>query len=332
MIVEWLCVDVDALEAALRRGERRALARAITLVESTREDDAALGQRLLERVLPSTGKAVRVGISGTPGVGKSSFIEALGLSLVETGQSLAVLAVDPSSPVSGGSILGDKTRMEALSVHPRAFIRPTPSRGQLGGVARHTREALLLCEAAGFDTIFVKTVGVGQSETTVASLVDTFLLLLLPGGGDELQGVKRGVLELTDVLVVHKADGDLELQARHTRDEYARGADLFTRTLAGWSVPVLLASARTGAGLADVWEAVQRHRALLTSSGTLTTKRAAQAEQWLWAIVEGELLRAFHDDPGVGARRGDVVEAVRAGLRAPTRGAWELLELARKKA
>jgi LAO/AO transport system kinase len=323
---------LEALVAGVQRGDRRALARAITLVESTRDDDAADGQALLERLLPRTGRAVRVGISGTPGVGKSSFIEALGLSLVEQGRTLAVLAVDPSSPVSGGSILGDKTRMMELARHPSAFIRPSPSRGQLGGIARRTREALLLCEAAGFDTVLVETVGVGQSETAVASIVDTFLLLLHPGGGDELQGVKRGVLELTDVLVVHKADGDLELTAHATRDEYRNGARFFSRPLPGWTVPVLLASARTGAGLADAWQAVLTHRKALEDSGALAEKRASQAERWLWAVIEAELLRRFHVDDRVRAALPAIVDDVRSGRRAPTRGAWDLLASAGQSA
>lgn len=314
--------EVNALAEELRSGKRRALARAITLVESAREDHAEKAQALLERLLSLTGKAHRLGITGTPGVGKSTLIEALGLLLVEEGHRVAVLAVDPSSPKSGGSLLGDKTRMQRLSQSEAAFIRPSPSGGQLGGVARKTREAMLLCEAAGFDVIIVETVGVGQSEAQVHSMVDTFALLLHPGGGDELQGVKRGVLELCDLVCVNKADGALKDAARRTRLEYERGMRLLRP---GEQVPVLAASALTGEGLEAFWRAVTEHRRALEESGTLAERRAAQAEAWLWAVVEAELLRRFRDHPDVAEALRSLLPGVRAGQVPPTRAALELL-------
>lgn len=311
----------------LRAGDRRALARAITLVESTRDDDRALAEELLDAALPFTGKTLRVGITGTPGVGKSTFIEALGTRLCEQGESVAVLAVDPSSAVSGGSILGDKTRMDGLARHPRAFVRPQPSSGALGGTAPHTRDALLLCEAAGFSVVIVETVGVGQSEAAVAELTDTFVLLVAPGGGDELQGVKRGVLELVDVLVVNKADGPLVDEAARTRDDYERGSRMFIRSLAGWRVPVLLASAREGTGILEVWQAVKAHREALESTHQLAARRAAQAERALWRAVEEELLRSLHADPAVQAALPAALTSVRGGSRSPARAARALLDL-----
>lgn len=307
--------------------DRLQLARSITLVESTRDDDRAAADQLLARVLPATGRAVRVGISGTPGVGKSTFIEALGTKLCDAGQKVAVLAVDPSSPESGGSLLGDKTRMEKLSRHPNAFVRPSPSSGTLGGTAPHTRDAILLCEAAGFDVVLVETVGVGQSEHAVADLTDTFVLLVAPGGGDELQGVKRGILELVDVLVVNKADGALVDDARRTRDDYDAGSKMFLRPLEGWPVPVLLASGKEGTGVADVWSAVQRHRAVLEASGALATKRATQAERAMWQAVEDALVRNLRADARVQAALPSVTSQVRASTTTPGAAARALLEL-----
>lgn len=276
-------------------GDRRALARAITLVESTRTDHRADAEALLAEVLPHTGSAVRVGISGAPGAGKSTFIEALGTHLVEHGHRVAVLAVDPSSTRSGGSILGDKTRMEQLTRSPSAFVRPSPTGGTLGGVARRTREAMLLCEAAGFDVVLVETVGVGQSEVKVAAMVDLFLVLVAPGGGDELQGLKRGIMELADLVVVNKADGALAETAAHTASDYGAALHLVRPRLAGWTPRVLTCSALTGAGIPEVWEAVAEFRGAV--AGELPAVRAAQNRDWMWSEVTDSLLEALAADP-----------------------------------
>jgi LAO/AO transport system kinase len=302
-------------------GDRRALARAITLVESTRDDHRDEAGELLASVLPATGRAVRVGVSGTPGVGKSTFIDAIGSRLVEEGRRLAVLAVDPSSQRSGGSILGDKTRMARLSSHEHAFIRPSPAGSTLGGVARRTREALLLCEAAGFDIVLVETVGVGQSEVAVAGMVDTFLLLLAPGGGDELQGIKRGVMELADVVAVNKADGDLAAAARHSAADHRAALHLVRPRVPAWKPQVVLCSAATGAGLEDVWSTVERHRETLVEAGELDRLRADQAVDWLWADVGDRLLSAARRHPDAAA----LVEEVRAGRLPPSTAAAKLL-------
>jgi LAO/AO transport system kinase len=299
------------LAEQVKNGDRRALARAITLVESTRADDRDEADQLLEALLPSTGKATRVGISGTPGVGKSTFIEALGTMLCSRGERVAVLAVDPSSQKSGGSLLGDKTRMEKLANEPKAYVRPQPSSGALGGVAPSTREALLVCEAAGFSTVIVETVGVGQSEAAVADMVDTFVLLVSPAGGDELQGAKRGILELVDVIVVNKADGDLLVEAKKTRDDYDVSSKLFLRD-AAWQVPVVLASAKEGSGVDDVWKKIQLH-------GRDEGRRVAQAERALWRTLESEVVRSLRANPDVQK----AVDEVRAGKN-PLRVAREL--------
>ncbi len=314
------------LAAQVRAGDRRALAQAITLVESTRADHRAEAAQLLDAVLDGTGASVRVGISGPPGVGKSTFIEALGAHLTAAGHRLAVLAVDPTSARSGGSILGDKTRMEALARNPQAFIRPSPSGGELGGVARRTREALLLAEAAGFDVVLVETVGVGQSELAVAGLVDVFVLLASPGGGDELQGIKRGIMELADLVVVTKADGDLEVAARHAAADLRRATHLLRPRHEGVEVETMLVSSPTGAGVAEVWarvEAVHRH---LSGSGQLDALRADQARAWLWDELRAGLADRFRSDPEVAARMAELEAAVAAGLVAPTAAAQELLE------
>jgi LAO/AO transport system kinase len=309
----------------LRSGDRRALARSITLVESTRPDRRAEAAVLLDEVLPHTGSAVRVGISGTPGAGKSTFIDELGTRLTGAGHRVAVLAVDPSSRRSGGSIMGDKTRMERLARDPRAFIRPSPSGGSLGGVARRTREAGLLCEAAGFDVVLVETVGVGQSEVAVADMVDCFVLVAAPGGGDELQGIKRGIMELADVVVVNKADGDLAPAARRAVADYRHAVHLLRPKHAGWAVPVVAASALEGTGIDEVWAEVERLADHLRSGGALDALRADQAVAWLWAEMRERLVDAFRHDERVAERLATVEADVRAGRLSPTTAAHELL-------
>jgi LAO/AO transport system kinase len=317
--------DLDALVAGVRSGDRRALARAITLIESTRKDHAERAAEVLAAVLPDTGGAVRAGISGPPGVGKSTFIEALGAHLTEAGTKLAVLAVDPSSARSGGSILGDKTRMERLTRDPKAFVRPSPSGTTVGGVARRTREALLLCEAAGYDVVLVETVGVGQSDTAVAEMVDTFALLVSPGGGDELQGIKRGVMELADLVVVTKADGDLAAAARQAEADHRHALGLLRPRFEGWRPPVLSCSARTGAGIDEVWAAVLEHRRTLERTGALRHLRAEQARAWLWSEVRERLLAGLRADPAVRKLAPALEAKVVAGELAPPAAAAELL-------
>jgi len=311
--------------AAIRAGERRALARAITLIESARPDRQALGQEILEGLVGVTGGAVRVGLTGPPGVGKSSFIEALGLHLLELGRRVAVLAVDPTSPVTGGSILGDKTRMERLAQDERAFIRPSPSGGALGGVAHRTREALLLCEAAGFDVVIVETVGIGQAEVSVRSLVDFFCVLLQPGAGDELQGLKRGVLELADALIVNKADGEQKALAERTRGEYRRALELLRPLSPAWRPPVLAASARTGDGIAACWESALEHGKALRAAGEFEQRRRRQARDWMWTLVEEGLRQAFRTDPRVASQIDELESKVEALGVTPAAAARALL-------
>jgi len=322
---------LDELEAGVRAGERSALGRAITLLESTRADRATEGQELLRRLLPDTGRALRIGVTGPPGVGKSTFIEALGLHLVETAHRVAVLAVDPSSPVTGGSILGDKTRMERLAREEAAFIRPSPSSGTLGGVAERTRESMLVCEAAGYDVVIVETVGIGQSEVTVASMVDFFCVLLQPGAGDALQGIKKGILELSDLLVVNKADGDQKPLAERTRAEHASAVELF-RGQEGWRPRVLPVSAHTGAGIDAFWETVLEHRRAMEASGQLEARRREQDLAWMWSLVEEGLERAFREHPEVAARIDSLEREVAAHEIAPASAARLLLDLFRKGA
>jgi LAO/AO transport system kinase len=322
---------VSELADAIRAGDRRALARGITLVESTRPDHRAQAVDLLETVLPATGSATRVGVSGAPGVGKSTFIEALGQRLTADGHRVAVLAVDPSSARSGGSILGDKTRMSELARDPNAFIRPSPSGGALGGVARRTREAMLLCEAAGFDVVLVETVGVGQSEIDVESMVDVFVLLVQPGGGDELQGLKRGIVELADVIVVTKADGDLAAAAEHAEADY-RHATHFLRPKDALSTPrVLRASSIAGDGIGETWSAVSERVAALEAHGALAARRAGQAAAWLWREITDRLVDELRHDPAVADALRRVEDDVRHGRVSPRRGAELVLE-ARERA
>jgi LAO/AO transport system kinase len=318
---------MSELAAQVLSGDRRALARAITLVESTRADHQAEAESLLSELMPSTGGAARVGISGAPGAGKSTLIEALGLHLVDEGERVAVLAVDPSSTRTGGSILGDKTRMEELVRRPEAFVRPSPTGGTLGGVTRRTREAMLCCEAAGFDVVLVETVGVGQSEVAVDGMVDSFVLLVGPAAGDELQGIKRGIMELADVVVVTKADGELEAAAAATAADYANALRLIAPksdalAAAGWTVPVVMCSAALPRGIDEVWDAVGRHRIVLAASGELVRRRGAQAKAWMWAEIGTALLDRLRADPAVAAEAAALEAEVEAGqLPAPVAAA-----------
>jgi len=315
---------------AVRRGERRALAKAITLLESSRADDAAAGRALLEELMPHTGGSRRVGITGPPGVGKSSFIETLGLQLLARGERVAVLAIDPSSPVTGGSILGDKTRMERLAQDERAFIRPSPSGSAPGGVAHRTREALLLCEAAGFGVVLVETVGIGQSEVAVRSMVDCFLVLLQPGAGDDLQGIKKGVLELADLLVVNKADGELRAEAERTRSAYAGALQLLRPASPSWRPRVELASARSGEGIEGVWRRVEEHAQKLAASGEWAERRRSQARDWLWSLLQEGLLQAFRQHPRIEALLPELERQVSAQERSASAAARSLLEAFQK--
>jgi LAO/AO transport system kinase len=295
-------VSEQDLADKIKSGDRRALARGITLVESRREDHRLSAEKLLDLLLPKTGKSIRLGISGPPGVGKSTFIESFGQYLIDDGHKVAVLAIDPSSKISGGSILGDKTRMTELSRRKEAFIRPSPAGETLGGVARRTREALLLCEAASFDVVIVETVGVGQSETAVAEMTDMFLLLLSPGGGDDLQGVKRGVMELADLLIVNKADGDLAAAAERTASDYAHALRLMHALHADWQPSVVKCSALKGQGMGEVWDKVQAFRKATTKSGEFDSRRREQAKNWLWQEVSDGLLDRLKADPDLADR------------------------------
>ena len=323
--------SIAAWRDGVRGGDRRSLAKAITLLESRRADHAKLGQALLEELLPHAGNAVRLGITGTPGVGKSTFIEALGLHLLGLGHKVAVLAVDPSSPRTGGSILGDKTRMERLAQDPAAFIRPSPSGGSLGGVAHRTRETLLLCESAGFDVVLVETVGVGQSEVAVASMVDCFAVLLQPGAGDELQGMKKGVLELADLLVVNKADGEQLEAARRAQIAYQHALSLLRPASSHWRPPVLLASAATGDGIAAFWDTVLQHRAALAAGGDFESRRSEQARAWLWTLLEEGLRSGFRAHPEVARALPRLEAEVAARKTSPGAAARELLDLYGKR-
>jgi len=316
--------DPGALANAVRSGDRRALARAITLVESTRDDHLEQARALLEALMPYTGEAVRVGISGAPGAGKSTFIEALGVHVADAGHRVAVLAVDPSSTRSGGSILGDKSRMEQLSRRPDTFIRPSPTGGTLGGVARRTREAMLCCEAAGFDVVFVETVGVGQSEVAVSAMVDVFLLLLAPAAGDELQGVKRGIVELADLVVVNKADGELEAAARRTAGDYANALHI-VRPTGSWTPRVLTSSALTGDGVGAVWDAIEEHQQVVFDNGERDRRRAAQAREWMWSEVTDTLLDRLRHDERVAALIAPLERDVEAGAISPAAAAYRIL-------
>ncbi|MEU1868025.1 methylmalonyl Co-A mutase-associated GTPase MeaB [Streptomyces gardneri] len=320
-----MAIDIDTYVKGVREGKRALVARAITLVESTRPAHRVLAQELLTRLLPHSGRARRIGISGVPGVGKSTFIDAFGTMLTGLGHRVAVLAVDPSSTRTGGSILGDKTRMERLAVDPAAFIRPSPSAGTLGGVAKATRESIVVMEAAGYDVILVETVGVGQSETAVANMVDSFLLLSLARTGDQLQGIKKGVLELADVVAVNKADGPHATDARAAARELASALRLMHGREAVWTPPVLSCSARESSGLDEVWERLENHRSILDAAGRLDARRRDQQVDWAWTMVKDELLGRLNSHPAVRALAPDVERLVRNGELTATLAAERIL-------
>ena len=321
--------DTDSLVARIRAGDRGALAHAITLIESTRVDHTVAAGALLEHLAGTAGDTIRIGISGAPGVGKSTFIENLGNHQIDRGHRVAVLAVDPSSSVSGGSILGDKTRMERLAARQEAFIRPSPAGTTLGGVARRTRETTLLCEAAGFDVIIVETVGVGQSETAVADMTDMFVLLLLPGGGDELQGIKRGIIELADLVLVNKADGEMEQSALRSAADFQNALQLLRPRHSWWTVPVQTCSALTGEKLAQAWSIISEFHQQMRAQGTLTTHRAEQARRWMWSEMGDALLGELKTDTEVSRQATDLEAQVVQGKIPATVAAARLLRIYR---
>ncbi|MFD0937679.1 methylmalonyl Co-A mutase-associated GTPase MeaB, partial [Methylobacterium trifolii] len=314
-------IDLETLRTRLLSGDRAALARAITLAESKRADHRALARDLIDAVLPETGRAIRVGITGVPGVGKSTTIDALGSNLTASGHKVAVLAVDPSSSRTGGSILGDKTRMARLAHDPAAFIRPSPSSGTLGGVAAKTRETMLLCEAAGFDVILVETVGVGQSETAVADLTDFFLVLMLPGAGDELQGIKKGILELADMIAVNKADdGEAERRANAAAGEYRAALHILTPASATWTPPVVTISGFHNLRLDALWERIVDHRGKLTATGEIARKRREQDVKWMWALVHERLHQRLVGSPELCRQTAEAEAGVARGESSPAAG------------
>ncbi len=319
---------ISDLAAAVRDGDRSALARAITLVESTRPDHRQRAQELLLELNTDAGKALHVGITGVPGVGKSTSIEALGMYLIQQGHRVAVLAVDPSSTRTGGSILGDKTRMARLAVHADAYIRPSPTSGTLGGVARATRETIVLLEAAGYDVILVETVGVGQSEVAVANMVDTFVFLTLARAGDQLQGIKKGVLELADIVVVNKADGEHAVEAKAAARELAGAIRLIYPRETLWRPPVFTMSALYGTGLTELWETILRHREILTEAGEFDARRRAQQVEWTWSIVRDTVLDRVLTNSGVREIRPDIERQVRDGELTPALAAQQILDAA----
>jgi LAO/AO transport system kinase len=318
-------LSIDEYERGVLDGDRMVLARAITLVESNKPEHFEQAQELLRRVLPHSGNSIRIGITGVPGVGKSTFIEALGMNLCDRGHRLAVLAVDPSSSITRGSILGDKTRMESLSRRKEAFIRPSPSSGALGGVARKSRESIVLCEAAGFDVIFVETVGVGQSEISVRSMVDFFLLLMLTGAGDELQGIKKGVIEMADALLINKADGENKMRARTAKAEYIRALHYLAPATSGWRVRVETCSAMTGEGIGEFWELIEEFRQSTGESGVFAQRRREQAREWLHALIAEQLQARFYQNSGVREQLKHIEGAVTSGELPAASGAVELL-------
>lgn len=324
--IDRLAPEDQALIAGVLAGQRRALAKAITLIESTRPDHQERAAAVLDALLPQTGNSLRIGITGVPGAGKSTFIEAFGLYLIEQGLKVAVLAVDPSSKRSGGSILGDKTRMERLSQNEAAFIRPSPAAGALGGVAAKTREAMLLCEAAGFDVVIVETVGVGQSETEVAGMTDVFVLLQLPNAGDDLQAIKKGIIELADLIIYNKVDLDAAAAERAAIQMRSVLAMLSPAT-ANWQPRVLQISALQGTGIAAVWATLQEYRQIVTDSGALAEKRRRQSLDWMWQLIDVSLRQRFQSHPAVRATLPDLTRAVQKGETSSTAAAQRLLNL-----
>ncbi len=320
-------LSVEQYVDGVRRGDRAVLARAITLVESNRPEHQAEARQVLEAILPMTGRAHRIGITGVPGVGKSTTIDQLGMNLVEAGHKVAVLAVDPTSSRTGGSILGDKTRMNRLAQAEHAFIRPSPTSGTLGGVARKTRETMALCEAAGFDVVIVETVGVGQSETTVADMVDIFVVLLLAGGGDDLQGIKKGVIELADIVCINKADGDNLSRATRAAADYQNALHILTPLTPEWTPPVLTVSGLTNAGLEALWAKVTEHREKLTATGAFQRRRSDQAVRWMRAMLEEELMAALKANKQVADRLPKLEQAVHDGMTTPSAAVAELMGL-----
>ena len=320
----------QSLADQVRAGDRRALAKAITLVESTREDHREEASTLLEALMPYSGDSIRLGISGAPGAGKSTFIEVFGNHIIEQGHSVAVLAVDPSSAVTGGSILGDKTRMETLAFAEKAFVRPSPAGKTLGGVTRRTRESMLICEAAGFDVILVETVGVGQSETAVADMADMFLLLLSPSGGDELQGIKRGIMELADLVLVNKADGDQSAAAAQTQSDYRSAIHFMKSRLDHWHPPVMTCSALKNQGIEDVWDKVTEFSLALSAKGQLAKLRAQQSKAWMWSETAESLIADLKADPNVKNLVPDLEAAVLEGTLPATIAAQRLVESYKK--
>ena len=323
--------DTKSLAQDLRAGSRAGLARAITLIESRRSDHQAAARELVQALLAHTGKAIRVGITGSPGVGKSTTIDALGMLLIERGHKVAVLAVDPSSARTGGSILGDKTRMARLAASDHAYIRPSPASGTLGGVAAKTREAMLLCEAAGFDVVLVETVGIGQSETAVCDMTDFFLALMLPGAGDELQGIKKGLVELADMIAINKADGDNIKRANHAAADYRSALHILTPRSENWHPPVITYSALTGAGLDTLWQKIIDHRTAMNASGEFAARRREQQVKWMWSMLESRMMARLRADASIRAKVKKTEAEVADGRLTPSLAAEQLAELLRER-
>jgi LAO/AO transport system kinase len=319
-------IDIKSLAKGLRAGHRAALARAITLIESRRADHQAAARELVQALLPATGKAIRVGITGSPGVGKSTTIDVLGMFLIERGHKVAVLAVDPSSARTGGSILGDKTRMAQLAASDRAYIRPSPSSGTLGGVAAKTRESMLLCEAAGFDVVLVETVGIGQSETAVCDMTDFFLVLMLPGAGDELQGIKKGLVELADMIAINKADGDNIKRANHAAADYRSALHILSPRSEHWHPPVITYSGLTGTGLDTLWQKILDHRTAMNASGEFAARRREQQVKWMWSMLEQRMMARLRSDAAIRAKVKKAEAEVADGRITPAVAAEQIAE------